>query len=100
MSWTHEEILQTLQMTEIEHFDIRTVTMGVSLRDCASDSCAVMKRKVYDKITTSACRHVAAAQEIESRYGIRIANKRIAVTPLAIPGEVMTADEFVELAIA
>lgn len=98
MSWSHEEILQTLQMTELESFDIRTVTMGISLRDCASDSCAVMKRRIYEKLTRTASRHLAAAQEVEARYGIRIANKRISVTPLAIPGESMSADEFVELA--
>jgi len=98
MPWGHEEILQTVQMTESEHFDIRTVTLGISLRDCASDSVETMKQRVYDKIVRVAARHVEAAREVEERWGISIANKRIAITPLSIPGERMKAAEFVELA--
>jgi uncharacterized protein (UPF0210 family) len=99
MPWSHEEILQTVQMTESEHFDVRTVTLGISLRDCASDSLEVMKQRIYDKITRLASRHVASAREVEERWGITIANKRIAITPLAIPAERMKADQFVELAL-
>lgn len=98
MHWSQEEILQTLQMTEHEHFDIRTVTMGISLRDCASDSIEGFKRRVYDKITRSAGGHVAAAEQVEEQYGIRIANKRISVTPVAIPGDAFNAEQFVEIA--
>ena len=94
MSWSHEEILQTVQMTEREHFDVRTVTLGISLRDCASDSLETMKRKIYDKITRLATRHVAAARQVEERWGITIANKRISITPLSIPGEQMKAAGF------
>ena len=98
MSWSHEEILQTVQMTELEHFDIRTVTLGISLRDCASDSVEVMKTRIYDKITHLASRHVKVAREIEERYGLTIANKRVSITPISIPGEQMSVDQFVELA--
>ncbi len=98
MPWSHEEILQTVQMTETEHFDIRTVTLGISLRDCAADSLSAMKERVYEKITGVARRHTAIAELVEERFGISIANKRISVTPLSIPGELMRAEDFVELA--
>jgi hypothetical protein len=99
MAWSLEEILQTVQMTEREHFDVRTVTLGISLRDCASDSLETMKRKIYDKITRLASRHVAAARQVEERWGITIANKRISITPLSIPGEQMKSADFIELAL-
>lgn len=99
MPWSHEEILQTVQMTESEHYDIRTVTLGISLRDCASDSVEKMKRLIYEKIVRVAGRHVEAARAVEERWGISIANKRISITPLSIPGERMKAAEFVELAL-
>jgi uncharacterized protein len=99
MPWSHEEVLQTVKMTEMEHFDIRTVTLGISLRDCVSDSVETMKTRVYDKITRVARNHVKHATQIEERFGISIANKRISITPLAIPCERFTKDEFIEMAL-
>ena len=40
MEYTQAEILQTVAMTEMEHLDVRTVTLGLSLLDCTSDSMA------------------------------------------------------------
>ena len=51
MNYNFEEILETIKMTEIEHFDIRTVTLGISLRDCVDRNIEVSKQKIYDKIS-------------------------------------------------
>jgi len=93
-----DEILETIKMTEIEHFDIRTVTLGISLRDCADRNLEVTKQKIYDKVLKYGRNHVKFAKEVEAKYGISIANKRIAITPLSIVGDAFKADEFVELA--
>ncbi len=93
-----EEILETIRMTEVEHFDIRTVTMGISLLDCRSDDFKRLKTNVYDKIMRTAAEHVTIAEQVESNYGISIANKRIAVTPLAIAADGFYKEDFIELA--
>jgi uncharacterized protein (UPF0210 family) len=93
-----DEVLETIKMTEIEHFDIRTVTLGISLRDCADRNVEVTKQKIYDKVTKYGSNHVKFAREVESKYGISIANKRISITPLSIVGDAFKADEFVEIA--
>lgn len=98
MNYEFEEILETIKMTEIEHFDIRTVTLGISLRDCADRNIEITKQKIYDKILKHAKHHVAFAEEVEVRYGISIANKRIAITPVSIPFDYCKRDEFIEIA--
>lgn len=87
-------------MTEVEHFDIRTVTMGISLRDCADRNSKVVSGKVYDKITLLGSRHVALASDVERTYGISIANKRVSVTPIALLCDGFGPDEAVEIALA
>ena len=81
MEYTQAEILQTVRMTEMEHLDIRTVTLGLSLRDCVTDSIAGTAERVREKIERTAGRLVSTVNEIGDEIGIRIANKRIAVTP-------------------
>lgn len=98
MPYEFDEILETIKMTEIEHFDIRTVTMGISLRDCSDRSITVTTQKIYDKITRLAGRHVERAREVERQYGIAIANKRVSVTPIAIVGDSFGQEEFVKIA--
>ncbi|MCA0445116.1 MAG: PFL family protein [Bacteroidetes bacterium] len=98
MSYNFDEIIQTLRMTELDHFDIRTVTLGISLRDCASRNADTTAQKIYDKITRVAQNHVENARKVERLYGISIANKRIAVTPIAIACDGLSADEFVKIA--
>src|SRR5690242_1166435 len=98
MNYSQAEILQTVAMTEMEHLDVRTVTLGLSLRDCASDSISVAASRAKEKIHRVADRLVRTVDEIGSEFGIRIANKRVAVTPLSILTE---ADgDCVELALA
>jgi len=72
------DILETINMLRQENLDIRTVTMGISLLDCANPE------EAYDKIASKARNLVAVCEEIEKRYGIPIINKRISVTPIAI----------------
>lgn len=99
MPYEFEEILETIKMTEVEHFDIRTVTMGISLRDCADRNVNVTSQKIYDKLMKYGANHVRNAKEVERRYGISIANKRISLTPISIIGDSFGVDEFVQIAV-
>jgi uncharacterized protein len=97
MEYSQAEILQTVAMTEMEHLDVRTVTLGLSLRDCSGDSIAVAARRAGDKIRAVAARLVATVDQIGDEIGIDIANKRIAVTPISMITEGAQGDP-VELA--
>lgn len=90
------EILETIGMIGEHHLDIRTVTMGISLTDCITDSAAITAEKVYDKVTSSAKNLVAVAGEISAIYGIPIVNKRVSVTPIGIVGA--SSGGFLEIA--
>jgi len=96
--WESEELRATLRMIEAEHLDIRAVTMGISLRDCATDDLHRTCQRVYDKITRSARRLVDVAKEVEGAFGVPITNKRISVTPIALVGEPTRAASYVPLA--
>lgn len=98
MQYELEEILETIRMTEIEHFDIRTVTLGISLRDCHDRNIEIVKQKVREKILKYGRNHVKFAKEIEKQYGISIANKRISITPVSIPFDSFSSEEFIEIA--
>lgn len=78
------EIMETINMIDKEHLDIRTITMGISLLSCADSSGDALSRKVYDKITKNAQNLVAVAHSIETEFGIPIINKRISVTPISL----------------
>ena len=92
MEYTQAEILQTVAMTEMEHLDVRTVTLGLSLLDCASDSMAAVAQKAGDKIRSVAARLVKTVDEIGDEFGIRIANKRISITPVSLITESVRGD--------
>ena len=78
------DILETITMIQDEHLDIRTVTMGISLLDCADSDIDSACDKVYEKIVRYAGALVPVCEDIEHQYGIPIINKRIAVTPIAM----------------
>ena len=78
------EIFETVKMLGEEKLDVRTVTMGISILDCADPDMAGSCKKIYDKITKKAEKLVSVGEQIEKEYGIPIINKRIAVTPVAI----------------
>jgi uncharacterized protein (UPF0210 family) len=97
MEYSQAEILQTVAMTEMEHLDVRTVTLGLSLRDCSGDSIPQVAQRAVDKIHAYADRLVSTVDEIGSEFGIRIANKRIAISPVSMITEGAKGDP-VELA--
>jgi len=72
-----KDILETIRMIEDENLDIRTITMGLSLLDCADADIDVSCRKIYEKMTRKAEHLVPVGEEIERTYGIPIINKRI-----------------------
>ncbi|MEM1055369.1 MAG: PFL family protein [Bacteroidota bacterium] len=92
------EILETVRMTEADAFDIRTVTLGISLRGCASRDPESTRQNIYDRITQTARHHVEVAKEIEGLYGVAIANKRCSITPAALVADNFSAADFVRLA--
>jgi uncharacterized protein len=98
MHFDIREVIDTVQMTEVEHFDIRTITLGISLRDCTSRLPKTVRDRVYDKIRRTASQHVAVANEVESLFGVRITNKRISVTPIALLADGHRERDLVELA--
>ena len=78
------DILETIRMIQDEKLDIRTITMGISLLDCADSDIRRSCQKIYDKIARLAQNLVATGEDIEKQYGIPIINKRISVTPIAM----------------
>lgn len=98
MPYEFDEILETIKMTEVEHFDIRTTTMGISLRNCVDRNPQVVAQKIYEKILKHGSKLVENAYEVEKQYGIAIANKRISITPISIVGDAFSTDEFLMLA--
>ena len=88
------EILETIEMIDRENLDIRTITMGISLRDCCCESGKRSRQKIYDKITKLAGKLVYTAEEIQTEYGIPIINKRISVTPIAMVAESSDDDNY------
>lgn len=78
--------------------DVRTITMGISLRDCAHPNIDKFCQNVYDKITKSAEFLVKTGEDIETEYGIPIIHKRVSVTPIAIAADACKTDSYVPVA--
>lgn len=81
---TYNKILDTLQMIEEDRLDIRTVTMGISLLQCADPNLDRLCKNIFDRVTTQAQNLVQVARDIEGELGIPIVNKRVSVTPIAL----------------
>ena len=79
-----EDILETRDMIDKRHLDIRTITMGISLLSCCDPDPKRACEKIYDKITRYAEKLVKTGEDIEREFGIPIVNKRISVTPMAL----------------
>ena len=95
------EILETVHMIDKENLDIRTITMGISLKDCADPNTDRACEKIYSKITSYAKDLVKTGEDIEKQFGIPIINKRISVTPIATIIDVLenpTIDDCVKVA--
>lgn len=94
------EVNETNQMIDKENLDVRTITMGISLLDCASGTLEQVKNNIYNKITAYARDLVKTGQDIEKEFGIPIVNKRVSITPIAMVGQSVcrTPDDYVEIA--
>ena len=95
---TINDVLETTQMITQNNLDVRTITMGISLRDCGHPDSKVCAAKIYDKITRHAEHLVRVGEEIESDLGVPIINKRISVTPVSMVGESCDSSDYVPLA--
>ena len=96
----HQDIMQTIDMIDHQHLDIRTITMGISLRDCADPDPKRCARKIEDKIKRCAERLVPTGEAIEREFGIPIVNKRISVTPMAMVAEACQTEDYAPFAVA
>lgn len=92
------EILQTIEMIDQQHLDVRTVTMGINLLDCADRDMDVCCKRVYNKICTLADKLVETGCAIEREFGIPIVNKRISVSPISLVAAACEDDDYVPLA--
>ena len=91
---SHNNIFDTIAMFDQQHLDIRTITMGISLLDCACEDTGRCAQRMYDKITKRAERLVTVGEEIEREYGIPVVNKRISVTPIALAAAGCDTDDY------
>ena len=94
----HSDIMSTVDMIDHQHLDIRTITMGISLLDCADPNPEACARKVHDKICRQAEHLVTTGCQIERELGIPIVNKRISVTPIALVASACETEDFVPFA--
>ena len=92
------EILQTIQMINQQHLDVRTITMGINLLDCADVDMDVCCRKIYDKICRCAGKLVKTGCDIENEFGIPIVNKRISVTPISLVAAACAGEDYAPIA--
>ena len=93
-----KDILETQDMIDKRHLDIRTITMGINLLDCCDKDLDVCCAKIYKKITTCARNLVKVGEDIEKEFGIPIVNKRISVTPISLVAASCEADSYEKIA--
>ncbi len=98
MKLTRDEIIETIRMVQSENLDIRTVTLGISLRDCAANTVSETADKIYTKLVTVGKNLVSTARQLEMEYGIPIINKRISVTPIAMVAESCKETDYAPIA--
>ena len=92
------EIVSTLEMLQNEHLDVRTVTLGINLLDCASHDINRFKDNIFSRITGLARNLVQVCNQVGDKYGIPVVNKRISVSPVAVPGAMFSSEEMVAVA--
>ena len=100
MHLSHSDIMNTISMISQQHLDIRTITMGITLLDCADPDPRACANKIYNKICRCAQNLVPTGQRIEKELGIPIVNKRISVTPMALVAGASQTEDFVPFAMA
>ncbi|MBE5963555.1 MAG: PFL family protein [Lachnospira sp.] len=94
------EVNETNAMIEKENLDVRTITLGINLLDCADSDLEVVNEKIYEKIVRIASKLVETGAAIEKEYGIPIVNKRISITPISLVGGAAckTPEDYVTIA--
>ena len=94
------EVIETNKMIEQENFDVRTITMGINLLDCASTDLDELCQNIHNKITRLAKNLVKTGEEISKEFGVPIVNKRISITPISLVGgsACKTTDDYVKIA--
>jgi len=97
-SFSGDEILETITMVRTEQLDIRTITVGVSLFDCVSESGETLCRNILEKVTRTAKDLRRVSRELEREFGLPIVNNRIAVTPISLVAGASTQINFVRIA--
>lgn len=97
---TIQEARKTNQMIQAENLDVRTITMGINILDCADPDMKRFCSKIYDKITQKAENLVKVGEAISREYGIPVVNKRISVTPVALAASACQTDSYRDVALA
>lgn len=95
---TEREILSTLEMLQSEHLDVRTVTLGINLLECAAHNIDTLKKNIRNRIIETAGELVTVCNHVGDKYGIPVVNKRIAVSPIAVTAAGFSPDQLVEIA--
>ena len=96
--FTVDEVIETVQMVDEEHLNIRAVTLAMSIMDCTAESAALMTKKIREKIVQCGSQLVPVCDEIMNLYGIPIINKRLTVTPLALVAGSSSEEDYIALA--
>ncbi len=96
--FSEKEVLSTFEMVKNEHLDVRTITLGISILDCSSDSLLSFQEKLTRKIVGYAARLVQVCDKIGDKYGVPVVNKRIAISPVAVAGAGFKTQEMVKIA--
>jgi hypothetical protein len=95
---TDREILSTLEMLKNENLDVRTVTLGINLLDCAGSDLNHVRRRIAERVMGLAGKLVPVCERVGQKYGIPVVNKRIAVSPIAVVGAALSPADLVEIA--
>ncbi len=94
------EVMETNNMIDHDLLDVRTITMGISLLDCADRELSRVNEKIYNKILSYAGELVGTGDAIARDFGVPIVNKRVSVTPIALVGAAAcrTPEDYVTIA--
>lgn len=100
MLFSEREVLEVVRMVEMEHLDIRAVTMSLSIRDCADPSVEKAAQKIRDKVKSYTEKLVSTCDQVAGEFGIPVVNKRLSVTPVSIISDALESGDPTPLAVA
>lgn len=89
-----KQIIETIKMLDQEHLDIRTITMGISLLDCADSDYKKSCQKIYDKMMKETENFIKTTKHVQEIYGVPIINNRISVTPISLVAASSKIDDY------